>query len=157
MGNFEKEYYLKKINKWRKNVFFELIIKILGSIAYYFTLRLQYEGSIHYKIAENIFTKNRTIIINSERMDIVIDNGYKKIILRKENIRKIVFLKYPVLMNNIFTIDIYDNNLSAYECFDTFEYEKAIEVKNMFEKIFNIAILDKTDQDYYEGYKQRLI
>jgi hypothetical protein len=145
--------YLKKINKWRSNVILEIIVKIFASLFWYVTLR----GGVsdwHYNILENIFTNTRTVFIDLDAKDIIINERNIKISIKQKNIKEIIILTYSMFGEIKYAIDIYDHDLNAYECFDTYYEKNAMEVAKKMTEIFKIIPKDKTNQIYYEGFKK---
>jgi hypothetical protein len=63
--------------------------------------------------------------------------------------------RYKTVDNYI--IEIYDNNLNAYSCYDDMDVNKIIEIANELSIIFNVKIMDRTDCIDYEGFRQRVI
>jgi hypothetical protein len=109
-------------------------------------------------IFRNLLTRNfYTIFIDTIKNEIVFQQGNKKnkveIKIPYDKIKEINIVKYT----KKFTIDIYDNELNAYECFDTDNYEDVLLTANEIEQILNIKIDDKTEEINYEGFKVRKI
>jgi hypothetical protein len=106
---------------------------------------------------KTMFSSTNIIFIDTLEKVIVFEQGNKKhkqqVKVKYEEIKKIVIVNYC----KKYTIDIYDNELNAYECFDDKEYENILIVADEIENILKIKIEDKTDKENYEGFRQRKI
>lgn len=151
------KYVLMEENKWRKNFFIEILFKIFGGISYYFSGKMTYEGSLNSRILEYVFTNNKTVIIDTENKILTINEYDVNKEIREEDIKKIILRKHSIYNAERFSIDIYDNDLNAYECFDTYSCEKAESAIVKLEKTFGYQVEDKTEKNDYEGFRKRII
>jgi len=116
-------------------------------------------------IPDILFYSNYDYHINIKTKKIHLINGrrkYKKeIILDFEQIKNIVLFKCVNTGEGrdiyTFKIDIYDNELNAYEIYESKMYVMVKKIALEIEKITKIKMIDRTDIDNYEGFIKRLL
>jgi hypothetical protein len=84
-------------------------------------------------------------------------------IINIKNIKKIVILKTEESVNkygkaiDLYKIDLYDNELNAYEIYDDYNYPVIVEMVKELNKIIDSEILEKIDVNDYEGFRKRIV
>jgi hypothetical protein len=118
-------------------------------------------------------------ILFSSNIDFHIDLYIKKLVLiqgRKpfgrniridfDQIKEINILRTQILIEgknrrhekiDNYILDIYDNDLNAYSCYDNMDIDKIIETAKELSTILNVKVIGRTDCIDYEGFKQRII
>jgi len=86
----------------------------------------------------------------------------RKIIIEFENIKNIVIIENMVIGdegNKIYSyqIDIYDNELNAYEINVFKDYDMANNIANKIGKIIGVEINDWSHIENYEGFRKRIL
>ena len=150
-NNYKSDY--KPVNIVLQSTFLKILM-IIGILIF-----------LRIKITDILFYSNYDYHINIKTKRIYLKNGrwkYKKeIILDFAQIKYILLLEYVEEIegrkNYIFKIDIYDNELNAYEIYESISCDIIAKVALDIKKYTNIEILDKTDTENYEGYRQRIL
>jgi hypothetical protein len=108
-------------------------------------------------VIRTVFSGGYTIFIDTSEKTIVFQQGYGKhkeaIKIKYEEIKSVVMVKY----HKRYAIDIYDNALNAYECFEDKNHNNILEAAGQIENILGIKIDDRTDEENYEGFRQRKV
>jgi hypothetical protein len=86
----------------------------------------------------------------------------KEIILNFEQIKNIVLYKNVERSETEdgitkYKIDLYDNELNAYEIFESTNFDKISMIATGIEKVTKIKVDDCTDVENYEGYIKRIL
>ncbi|QQO10870.1 hypothetical protein [Breznakiella homolactica] len=157
MENGQPLQYLMEENTWRKNIFIEALLKICGALLYFLTAKQTHEDSFHYRILEYVFTNSKTVILDRKNRIFLIEEHDRKEEIKTEDIRTIILRRHAFFDWERFSIDIYDNALNAYECFDTYNYGRAEEAVKKIEESFDIPVADKTAVNGYEGFRKRIV
>jgi hypothetical protein len=118
-------------------------------------------------ILNKLFYSDYSYYINLDENNINIINGRWKFkeeyIIEFEKIKNIVIIKSnQVDYRNktkveIYKIDIYDNELNAYELYDSTNYEIISKIASWLQSITKKEIIEKTNIDDYEGFRKRTI
>ena len=150
-NNFTTEY------DWM-NIFLEQkitkIILIIGIIIllYIFIFNILFYNNYDYHI--NIQT-NKIYFINGNW------KFKKEIILEFSQIKNIVLIETVIEGEGskiyCYQIDIYDNELNAYEIYKNKNYDEIKNISMKISKLLNIEVIDWTHIENYEGYKKRII
>jgi hypothetical protein len=108
-------------------------------------------------IIRTLLSESNIIFIDTSEKAIIFQQGNKK--HKRETKIKYEEIKIIVIVNYTkkYAIDIYDNELNAYECFDDKNYENILLIADEIEEILSIKIEDKTDEENYEGFRQRKV
>jgi hypothetical protein len=80
-----------------------------------------------------------------------------KINVSFDQIKAVVLTKGGYTDETKYSIDIYDKNLNAYECYDEMDYQTIKDIAGELGNALNVGIIDKTDIENYEGFIQRVI
>jgi len=86
----------------------------------------------------------------------------RKIIIEFENIKNIVIIENMVIRDEgkkiySYRIDLYDNELNAYEIYVFKDYDMAYNIANKIGKIIGVEINDWSHIENYEGLKKRIL
>ena len=105
-----------------------------------------------------LLSDNSTVYVDKSEKEVVFKSGNNKKAeqtkIKYEEIDKIVIIKDS---KRKYSIDIYDNELNAYECFSCQNNEDILDVAQMLGNEIEVKIDDRTYELYYEGYRQRKI
>jgi hypothetical protein len=107
-------------------------------------------------IIRTIFTDNSSIYADTLKKSIIFEawNNKNIVNIKYDEVKIIVVLKSS---NKKYSIDIYDNELNAYECFNSENYEHIISVAKTLGNEINVKIEENIHILNYEGFKQRKI
>jgi hypothetical protein len=128
-----------------------VIVFIIGSMGILFS------SNVDFHI--DLYLKKLVLIQGRKPFWKYIDIDFNKIkeinILRTQITIKKANGRYKNVDN--YVLEIYDNDLNAYSCYDNMDIEKIIEIANELSIIFDVKVIDRTEHIDYEGFRQRII
>jgi hypothetical protein len=151
------EYKLEALNIFFKSKFtIVLCISICVIVFIIGIVNILFSGDIDFHIDLN--TK-RLVLIQGRKpflRNISIDfTQIKEInILRTEKTARAGNRYKPA---DHYILDIYDNDLNAYSCYDTADIETIIEIADELSMVFDVKVMDRTHCADYEGFKRRVL
>jgi hypothetical protein len=117
-------------------------------------------------ITNILFYSNYDYHINKKTKSIHLINGRWKfreeIVIGFSQIKNIVLIRCAETAADygktyIYKIDIYDNELNAYEIYDSKNYDIMNNLATGIGKIVKSEVIDRTDIENYEGFKKRIL
>ncbi|MDR1399098.1 MAG: hypothetical protein LBJ41_04170 [Treponema sp.] len=131
------------------SIFFAMVFFILFII---YALSMLFSSDINYHID---LSKKMLVLIQGKkpfRTEINVDFGQIKavVVTKGGHTGEAKFYRK-------YSIDIYDKNLNAYECYDEMDYQTIKDIAGELGNTLNVSIVDRTDIENYEGFIQRVI
>jgi len=111
-------------------------------------------GCIVIFVIRTFSSDNSTIYVDISKKEIIFKNGKKETKIEHEKIKRIVIVKKS---EKAYAVDIYDNELNAYECLNLENYEHIVQMAQSLGDEINRKVEDKTYELDYEGFRCRRI
>ncbi|GHV08457.1 hypothetical protein FACS189485_19960 [Spirochaetia bacterium] len=153
--------YINNGNGWLNRILkykFMMVLVIIISIIVFIVgaLSIFFAKDINYYIDLNI--KKIILMLGKKpfRTEISLDfNEIKEILI----IRRDVYVQEGRSGKKVdkYFIDLYDEKLNAYECYDSENLETIIDIANELVNVLDVEVVDKTGTEDYEGFIKRII